>query len=194
MNETKEINDTNKTLENHVGLDDEQSIILYVYIKHIGDSTIHKVSYLSAMHSKLIREFVMNNTKDSYGKNEDNPLIIPYTIKLYTMQFMIDYMNYMNCKNETPAPISPIHDIHLSVLFKEEYKLFKDLHQLEKGKHRERILEINDYIISAMYFNFEYLYKKLAAVIASIFKNLSVSELESMKNVTDEELESMKKT
>jgi hypothetical protein len=169
-----------KSCKNQLRLDEEKCVIQYVYIKHIGDNVIHKVAYASAKHSKFIREFVINNQKDPYGKSENNPLIIPYTLKLHTLQFIIDYMDYMDCKNETSAPEAPLQDIHLSVIFKAEYELFKDLHQNDKDP-LEKILEINDYIISAMYFSFDQLHKKLAAVMASIFNNLSYDELKLLK-------------
>jgi hypothetical protein len=166
--------------QKNMSLDEKKNIDQNVFIKHIDSTTIHQIPYTAAIHSKFIKECVINNFDDVYGKSANNPLIIPNTVKPHTMDFIIKYMNYYDNKVEKIAPETPLQDIHLSVIFNNEYNLFKELHQMECDSVKTKIFEINDYIISAMYFNFNHLHKKLAALSASIFTNLSSEELKSL--------------
>jgi hypothetical protein len=166
--------------QKNMSLDENKNINRNVFIKHIDNTIIYQIPYTAAIHSKFIKECVINNFEDVYGKSANNPLIIPSTVKPHTIDFIVKYMNYYDDKPEKTPPEAPLQDIHLSVIFKDEYILFKDLHQMECDSIKTKMLEINDYTISAMYFNFNYLHEKLCALSASIFSNLSPDELNSI--------------
>ena len=143
--------------------------IKYIYIKHVDSPECYQIPNTAAKHSKLIKDALIDNNNDTYGKSRSDPLIIPNTLKVHTIEFIMKYMIYYDNKPEKCAPDSPLPDIQLSAVFGGEYELFHTLCKFENDDNiSDKILKINEYIKSAIYFNFQYLHIKLSAVIAYI--------------------------
>ena len=153
----------------------------FIYMKHRSADTLYEIPTSAAIHSKLLRESIIENiTKDTYGKVNTNPLIITI-IKVDTMDFIVKYMIRYNNKIEKFAPESPIKNIHISIIFGEEYTLFNNIYD-EKDSLRTKIIKINNLIESALYFDFKYLHRKLCAIISSLLLDVDIDELKSIKN------------
>ena len=158
------------------GLD---SNAVFVFIKHNEADTVWQLTYDSASHSSLLKESIINNpNKESYGTVKSNPMYIK-TIKVYTMPFIVAYMNYYGDKSETEPPEQPIKNIHLSVIFGDEYKLFTNIYD-ESDSIKTKILKLSDHVESALYFGIANLHKKLCAIVASILKDLSIAEIKKL--------------
>lgn len=177
------------TTQNILSLDDQKTLDKeqFVYIKHIKSDKVYDIPYTAAIHSRFLKESVINNIDDIYGKTENNPLIIPDTVKFDTIELIVNYMKFYDNKSEKTAPEAPLRDIHISVILGDEYKLYEHLYPNDKNINciKNTILYINDYIICAMYFNFQYLHKKLAALVASILTNLSDDEIKQLSQLNN---------
>lgn len=153
----------------------------FIYIKHSDTDTVYEIPTTAAIHSKLLRESVIENiTTDTYGKVRTNPIIITI-IKADTMDFIVKYMLRYNDKIEKFAPESPIKNIHISIIFGDEYDLFANIYD-EKDSLKTKIIKINNFIESALYFDFKHLHRKLCAIIASLLLDVDIDELKSIKN------------
>jgi len=148
-----------------------------IYIKHKNESTIYEIPASAVQHSNLLREIIDCET-DKYTL--DNPIVIS-EVNAETMPFIINYMRYYDNKLEKPPPESPIKDIHISVIFGDEYKLFSDIYS-ENDTLKEKIIKINSITESALYFDFKYLHKKLCAIIASLLLNIDINQIKSLLN------------
>lgn len=156
-----------------------ESDVEYIFIKHVDDEKVWSLTSGSATHSVLLKESIIcNHNNDSYGTTKTNPMIIN-TIKSKTLPFIIDYMNFYDGKIEKGPPEQPIKSIHLSVILGEEYHLFTSIYS-ETDTIKSKILKLNDHIESALYFNIQHLHKKLCAIIASILKELDITEIKKL--------------
>lgn len=136
------------------------------YIKHIDDKNIYCLVN-SWLNSTFLSE-VINNIDDNYGSKE-NPIILTNVIKSHTLEFTVKYLNYFGKKQETNAPQMPLPTIHISEILGEEYDLFKPLFD-EKKIFSENMTYLMDFITTSVYFNIEYLHKKLCAIIAYLLR------------------------
>jgi hypothetical protein len=153
--------------------------IRYIYIKHDDNETVWKLTRSSAEHSGLLKESIIDNpNSDSYGTKENNPFAIN-NVSIETIPFIIEYMNHFDGKSETEPPEKPVKNIHLSVIFGDEYPLFTKIYNSEESV-KTKILKLNDHIESALYFCINNLHKKLCAIIASIFKDLTIKEIKQL--------------
>jgi hypothetical protein len=151
----------------------------FVFIKHESDPMVWQLPNGSAEHSLLLKESIIDNPNtESYGTSEGNPMMIK-NIKVDTIPFIIDYMNFYEDKNEKEPPEQPIKNIHLSVIFDEEYHLFMDIYD-ETDSVTNKILKLNDHVETTLYFGIKHLHKKLCAIAASILKDLSISEIKKL--------------
>jgi hypothetical protein len=158
------------------GLDITESSI---YIKHVSNKKIWKIPETAATHSKLLREGIIDNTNnETYGKVESNPMIIT-SILDETLPFIIRYLLHYNNKVEKVAPESPIKNIHISVIFGDEYELFSDIYS-KTDSLKEIVIKINNIIEASLYFDFKYLHKKLCAIIASLLLNVDIDNLKDL--------------
>jgi hypothetical protein len=155
----------------------------YVYIKHINNTQIYKLPFSTTVHSKLLRDTILENmTSETYGKIETNPMIINnYTtgINHNSMVFVLNYMKYYDNKIETPAPDAPIKNIHISLIIGDGYKLFDNIYDKDTPL-KESIISINKLIEASLYFNIKHLDKKLCAITASLILNSNINELKSI--------------
>jgi len=162
-----------------LSLDDNEEKAM-IFIKHQDSETVWEIPTTAACHSKLIKDGIIdNNDTELYGKEYKNPMIIPNTVKVETIEFMVNYMVYYNYKDEKPAPASPLKDIHISVIFGDEYELFKDVCE-NKMELKEMVIYVNSLIESATYFGFKHLHKKYCAIVAYKLSSLSIEQLEKM--------------
>ena len=153
-----------------------------IYIKHTDDPKIYKIPVTAAVHSKLLRDSIIENTNnDTYGKEETNPMIVNIIIN-DTLPFIVKYLLYYNNRVESDAPESPIKNIHISLIFGDEYALFSNIYS-DNDSLKEKIVKINNIIESALYFDFKHLHKKLCAIIASLILNVEISDLKSLKKI-----------
>lgn len=151
-----------------------------VYIKHVKNDKIYKIPSTAAIHSNLLKESIVeNNDTDTYGKIKSNPMSIN-AVDVSTMDYIVKYMMYYNDKPEKPAPERPLTNIHLSVVFDDEFELFNNIY-IENDTLVEKIMKMSVLIESAMYFDFKFLHLKLSAIIASLLKNATELEIESLK-------------
>jgi hypothetical protein len=165
--------------EKSISIDDDNDEKKYVYLKHVSNSKIWKVSFTAAKHAKLIRDTIINNDDDDlYGRVQSSPLIINQ-VKYNTIEFMITYMNYYDGKKEKCSPTLPLKNIDISYILEDEYELFTNLCDDELNM-KEKLFIYDEYIRSANYFGFEYLHKKLCAIVANMFKDLTLSELQQL--------------
>jgi hypothetical protein len=164
-------------MENKIkGLDSDDG---FVFIKHESDTKVWQLPNGSAEHSILLKESIIDNPNtESYGTSESNPMMIK-NIKVETIPFIVAYMNFYNGKNEKDPPEQPIKNIHLSVIFGDEYHLFTDIYN-ETDSVKTKILKLNDHIESTLYFSIKHLHKKLCAIAASILKDLNIAEIKKL--------------
>ena len=164
-----------------LGLDVEEE--QYVYLRHSSKSKVWKIVITAAIHSKLIKEAVIDNDdvdNDSYGRTELSPMVIS-EVESKTIELMVSYMNYYNGKSEKCSPTLPLKNIDISYILGDEYELFTEI--CDKNlPMKEKLIIYNDYIQSAIYFGFVYLHKKLCAIVANIFKDLTLSELQKLSS------------
>jgi hypothetical protein len=162
-----------------IGLDDEGEEE-YVYLKHSSNLKVWRIVDKAAVHSKLIKNAIIDNVDgDSYGRTELSPLIVS-EVKCKTMKLMVSYMYYCyNNKKEKCAPELPLKNIDISYILGDEYELFTEICDINLPM-KEKLIIYNDYIKSATYFGFEYLDKKLCAIVANMFKDLTLSELQQL--------------
>ena len=122
-----------------------------IYIRYQDHEKLWTVPKKAAVHSKLINDIMIDNVNnnDSYG-SKLSPIIIS-NIKFDTIDFMIRYMMYYNNKIEKCAPEGPLKNIHISIVFGDEFELFKDIYELDKPL-KEKFIYINYLIESAIYF------------------------------------------
>ena len=106
-------------------MSDEQK---FTFIKHKHSPIIHRLNTKGCYKSKYIYNIISDSTSQC-GKSIDNPIIISTEVKLYTMGLIINYIKYYSEKKELPAPDAPLKDVHLSVIFGDEYEIFHELHQ-----------------------------------------------------------------
>ena len=154
----------------------------FVYIKHINNNHIHKIPFSTAIHSKLIRDTILENmTRETYGKLEINPMIINNNTSITndSMIFIINYMTYYDNNIETAPPDAPIKNIHISLIIGDDYKLFNDIY-VDKSSLKKKIITINELMIASKYFDVKYLDKKLCAIIASLLQNASINEINTI--------------
>jgi hypothetical protein len=158
------------------GLDSE---VDYIYIKHDDSEKVWRMTVGSASNSVLLKESIIDNPNtESYGTNENNPMAIK-TIKTDTLPIIVDYMNFYDGTAEKEPPEKPIKNIHLSVIFGDEYTLFINIYD-ESDSVKTKILKLNDHVESALYFGIKHLHKKLCAIAAYILKDLSISEIKKL--------------
>jgi hypothetical protein len=172
-------NDDEKQLDNEsiTGLDEES--VEYIYLQHSLNPKVWKIPYTAAVHSKLIRTSVIENTNaDSYGKTKLTPLVIS-EVNYETIKFIVSYMNYYDGKKEKCSPKKPIKKIHISYILDKEYPLFEVICD-NKLPMKEKLVIYNDYIKSAVYFGFEYLHEKLCAIVANMFSEFTLHELQQL--------------
>jgi hypothetical protein len=162
------------------GLDDGDCIE-NVYIKHINCVNIHTITTTAAIHSKLLKESIIdiNNKDDNYGKTLLTPMIIT-VINADTIKFICDYISYYDNKVEVDAPESPLKNIHISVILGDEYHLFSGLLNNDDNL-KTKITKINNYIESSLYFGCKQLTRKLCAIIANILVGVDINEFNSLK-------------
>ena len=163
------------------GLDDDKDCIENIYIKHIDCVDIHTITTTAAIHSKLLKESIIdvNNKDDNYGKSLLTPMVIN-VISANTIKFICDYMTYYDNKVEVDAPESPLKNIHISVILGDEYHLFSGLLN-DDDNLKTKITKINNYIESSMYFGCRQLTRKLCAIIANILVDVDITELNTLK-------------
>lgn len=153
----------------------------YMYLKHSLNPKVWKIADTAAIHSKLIKEAIIDNDDDdSYGRKELSPMIISEA-DYKTMDLMVSYMNYYNGKKEKSAPDLPLKNIDISYILGDEYELFTDICDKELPL-KEKLVIYNEYIQSAIYFGFEYLHKKLCAIVANMFKDLTLADLQKLSS------------
>jgi len=181
LDEAKEVEGAKEVEEvEEKGLDEDVEI-LYVYLRHASNPKVWKIADSAATHSKLITSAIIDNADDDlYGRTEESPFVIS-GVKFPTMELMVSYMNYYNGKPEKCAPELPLKNIDISYILEEEYELFVNIcdPNLDMGS---KLVIYNDFIRSAIYFGFEYLHKKLCAIVANMFKDLSLSELKQLSS------------
>jgi hypothetical protein len=163
-----------------IGLDDEEKEE-YIYLKHPSNLKVWRIVDEAAIYSKLIKTAIIDNVDgDLYGRTELSPLIISEVIKCKTMKLMVSYMYYCyHNKGEKCAPELPLKNIDISYILGDEYDLFTEICDINLPM-KEKLIIYNDYIKSATYFGFEYLDKKLCAIVANMFKDLTLSELQQL--------------
>jgi hypothetical protein len=153
----------------------------YVYLKHASNSKIWKIPFTAAKHAKLIKDSIINNDVDDlYGRVISSPLIIN-TVKYYTIELMVNYMNYYDGKKEKCSPATPLKNIDISYILGDEYELFANICD-DNLNIKEKLVIYNEYIKSATFFEFEYLYKKLCSIVANMIKDLTLPELKVLSS------------
>lgn len=162
------------------GLDDAPSTENYIYIQS-GDET-HQLTVKQAAISALLKTGIIDNTNDNddYGRMENNPYVVDERTDPSgrLVKFAVDYMRMSN-GTEATSPEKPLKDIDMSVVLGEEFPLFSQIYD-KNGSPLEQINAINEYILVALYFQFNYLHEKLSAVCASMLKGLSINELKAI--------------
>jgi hypothetical protein len=162
--------------------DDNDDKKKYVYLKHTTSSKVWKVAFTAAKHAKLIKDSVIdNNSDDLYGRVESSPLLINNKIKYNTIEFMINYMNYYDNKKEKCSPTLPLKNIDISYILGDEYELFTNICNNDLDM-KDKLFIYDEYIRSANYFGFEYLPKKLCAIVANILKDLTLPQLKELSS------------
>jgi hypothetical protein len=153
----------------------------FVFIKHKMNSTIWKLKNTSAKHSLLLKESIIDNPNtETYGTSESNPMSLT-GINLDTIPFVVAYMKHYDGIVERDPPEQPLKNIHLSVLFDTEYHLFNNIYD-EDNSVDEKLLILNDYIETSLYFDIKHLPNKLCAIAASILKDLPIAEIKQLIN------------
>lgn len=151
----------------------------YIFIKHINDDNTWKITRESALHSELLKETIIDNpNSDTYGIIETNPFIINI-IKINTIKFAVDYMEFYSGIVEKVPPEYPLKNIHISILLDGEYHLFNNIY-LENDDVKTKIIKLNDCIETATYFAIKNLPKKICAIIAFILKDLSITDIKKL--------------
>lgn len=153
-----------------------------IYIKHTNSDKVYEIPSTAAVHSRLIKESIIDNISESdvYGKIKNNPLNIT-TINESGMDFIVKYFMYYDNKLEKIAPESPLKNIHLSTIFGDEYELFSQLYT-EDDTLKEKIIKLNILIEASLYFDFKYLHRKLCAIVSSLLLNADITTLKSLKS------------
>ena len=160
------------------GLDEKESD-KFIYMRHESDKTLWKIKYKAAYNSRFLKTSIMENpNSNSYGSIEENPIIIK-AVDLRTIPFIIKYMEYFIDKPESLPPEQPLKNIHISVLLGDEYSMFVGLYD-ETDELKTKLVKLNMFIKSALYFDIKYLHKKLCAITASLLTNKSFSEIKNM--------------
>jgi hypothetical protein len=150
-----------------------------IFIKHISNNKIWKIDKLSAIHSELININIIENTNsDSYGRSSYNPLVVS-DVSIDTIDFIITYLSKGN--GTKSAPEYPIKNIHISVTLDDEYHLFADLYS-DKESLKDKILKLNEYVRTAVYFKIKHLPNKLCSIIAFLLKDINVVEALNVLN------------
>lgn len=149
-----------------------------IYIKHESDLKLWKIPYAGGLHSNLIKDIICNNSNGLYAIGEKTPIIIK-SVKLDTIQLIVNYMEFYNDKPEIPAPNFPLNYIHISIILKDEYHLFTDIY-IESDSVKTNILRLNDFINTAIYFNMPTLQNKLCAIVAYIIMNIPTADLKDI--------------
>jgi len=137
------------------------------YIRHI-DNTDKIYCLNNSWHNSLFLMEVIESIIDDYG-SENNPIVLNNVIKECTMEFIVNYLNYYGKQTETKPPETPLPEVHISEIFGDEYKLFKNIFD-EKNNMGDNLKNLSDFINSSNYFNIEFLTKKLCAIIAYLLK------------------------
>jgi hypothetical protein len=150
--------------------------IEYIYIKHRDNERVYKIPTSAAIHSKLLKETIIDDeTAETHGKCEKTPLIIK-TIDVFAVPFIVKYMEFYDGIPEKIAPESPLKDIHISIIFAKEYVLFNDIYE-ETDTLKEKISKLGLVINASHYFIFKHLHKKLCAIITSLIRDVDISML-----------------
>lgn len=152
------------------------------YIKHVDDETIYCLVN-SWMNSPFLSKLI-DTIDDSYGSKE-NPIILTNVIKSHTLGFIVNYLNHFGKKHETKSPQMPLPTIHISEIFGDEYELFKPLFD-EQKLFSENMTYLMDFITTSVYFNIEYLHKKLCAIIAYLLRESREDLQTLLSNITPE--------
>jgi hypothetical protein len=153
--------------------------INYIYLKHIDDDVIWKITETSAIHSKLIKESIIEiDNEENYGKSPQYPMILK-TINITTIPLIISYFKFYDNIAESCSPELPLKNIHISYILGDEYNLFKSLYKIN-DLNKDKIIILNNHITTALYFGFKYLHEKLCAIVANILKDLEIHELQAL--------------
>jgi hypothetical protein len=151
----------------------------FVYIKHNSDPNVWQLPTGGAILSNMLKESIIDNPNtESYGTSESNPMMIK-DIKVETIPFIVEYIKFYDGCVEIEPPEHPVKNIHLSVIFGDEYHLFKDIYS-DTDSIKIKILKLNDIIESSLYFRITHLPKKLCAIIATILKDLNIAEIKKL--------------
>lgn len=173
VTDSDRVMNTSTGLDPSLSLDNEDEKEEIVYVRHVNDNKIFSIPYSAAVHSGLIK-IIIDEKKETNGKTEDDPFIIPNTVKSDAFYFSINYMLFnKENKYEKPAPEPPLKEsLNLETILGDEYKLFEQFDKLKINQKKDKIA-INDYFEMASYMDFKQLDNKLAAITAYNIRELS---------------------
>jgi hypothetical protein len=163
------------------GLDDSEED--FVYISH--KSNLENVVMLN-LNSACISIFIKTiiDSDQTILNNKDNPIIINIEDE-YSFLFVMRYLDSYKNSKELDAPEIPLkNDIKMELEL--EYNIFKDLIEIDSN---DTIAIQNNFRIIAKiinladYMDIKNLYTKLAAIMASFLKKLSLNQIKLLNEV-----------
>jgi hypothetical protein len=149
----------------------------FIYVKHTN--TIYTISYKGAQKLTNIVDLISEvPSSEKYGISKNNPIKTD-AIKESTIPFIIKYIEYFTDKDETDPPEKPLPKVHISVIFGDEYKLFKDIYKNDDSLD-DVLTTVNNLIDASLYFGFKKLHIKLCAIIASILIDSDINDVKQL--------------
>lgn len=162
-------------------LDDDEKTDRMLWIKHINANKCYAIPCKYATISKKLQYIIdNNNADDTYGFVENNPIIVENTVNMDVFEFIIKYIMLSESK-ESASPEKPLKNVDMSVILGPEYVLFTSIYDSDTPLSSQ-LESLNNYIMGALYFEFQYLHEKICAIISSFFKGKPLEEVKAMLN------------
>lgn len=148
----------------------------FIYIKHTSKDKIWAIDYNETKKmTNLVDRIIDLPDTELYGVSIDNPIHID-GVNEEVFPFIIKYIENFKETPEKCAPDAPLKNIHISIILEGEYHLFEGIYE-ENDSLPVKLKKINTCIDAALYFGMRNFQMKLCAIVASLVKNMEMSEL-----------------